>query len=75
MTILELTADEATAGILLVQERAALEDLKVINVTLHGEKNALQENIAEVNAEEVTFQDTVHQKFAKILKYFFHNPI
>ena len=62
MTILELTADEATAGILLVQERAALEDLKVINVTLHGEKNALQENIAVVNAEEVTFQDTVEEK-------------
>ena len=62
MTILELTANEATAGILLVQERAALEDLKVINVTLHGEKNALQENIAVVNAEEVTFQDTVEEK-------------
>ena len=62
MTILELTADEATAGILLVQERAALEDLKVINVTLHGEKNAIQENIAVVNAEDVTYQDTLEEQ-------------
>ena len=57
-----MTADEATEGILLVQERAALEDLKEINVTLKNEMNALQENIAVVNAEEIAFQDTLEEK-------------
>ena len=62
MTILGMTANEATEGILLVQERTALEDLKAINVTLKSKKNALQENIAVVNAEETAFQDTLEEK-------------
>ena len=62
MTILGMTSDEATEEILLVQERAALEDPKAINVTLKSEKHALQENIAVVNAEETAYQDTLEEK-------------
>ena len=51
MTILEMTFDEATKGILLVQERDDLDNLKANNVTLKSEKQALQETIAATNAE------------------------
>ena len=48
--------------ILLVQERADPNDLKANNVTLLGEKRALQETIAETNAETVAYQDTLEAK-------------
>ena len=62
MTILEITFNEATNGILLVQERADLDDLKTNNETLRGEKRALQNTIAETNTETEAYQDTVEAK-------------
>ena len=57
-----MTFDEATKGILLVQEQADLDNLKANNVTLLGEKRALQEAIADTNAETAAYQDTVEEK-------------
>ena len=56
MTIIELSFDEATEGMLLNHVRAVLDVLSTKNTNLREEKQALIETIATANVKSEAFE-------------------